>query len=105
MDSGRFQRSHNKITVALATAMIVLLAGVILADDYEDPLEPTPMGMPSVGFGGLTVETPDVTGFDIDAREAIEPQLTAWLIMGEVDDSPSGTVVVTMQPTFDIWTE
>lgn len=85
----------------------VLLAGALMADDYEDPSLPTSGGAMGgeIGFGAQVVVADDTGGSPIDAREAIEPQLTSLLTMENVDDSQSNSIVITTQPTFELWTD
>ena len=106
MYSKCFQARCSRLcfSVLLALAVLIPASGTLLADDYELPYIPTAVGGTdtAVDFGDTYVETPDIIGSRIDAKDVVEPQLTALLIMGEIDTSPSETVIVSTQPTFDV---
>lgn len=95
------------LAFSLSLLAAMLLGGVLLAGDYEDPDIPTSGGMmgSEIPFGAQTVVADDTGGSPIDVREAIEPQLTSLLITEDVDDLHSATIVVDTQPTFEWWTE
>jgi len=97
----------RRLSFLLLLLVTVLLAGALMAGDYEDPSLPTSGGEMGgeIGFGAQTVIADDTGGSPIDAREAIEPQLTSLLTMEDVDDSQSDSIVITTQPTFELWTE
>lgn len=87
--SGRLLRG---LLVMVACTGALVLAGVLRADDYEDPVPPPPGGLsasPTVVFGDLETGVEDVGGFAIDAKATIEPQVTATLIVGDTVD-PAG---------------
>ncbi len=108
MTSGRIHRPSLTFVIIMFVISAMLLHGsTLFADDFETPQSPLPPreGGSGGSFGGLRVKSPEVAGPAIDAKEAIEPQLTALLTMGEVDDWSSQTVHVSMYPTFCNWTE
>ncbi len=73
----------------------------LVADDYEDPIKPNSVGRTPAAFGGIEVQPGDVGGSLIDAKDAVEPQVTAMLMSGDVSLSPGMAVVVQTCPVFD----
>ena len=94
-----------KPSVILAAVVAIAFGGVILADDYEDPVAPPgPFGgAPTVAFGDSKIEPKDVGGLAIDAKEALEPQVTVMLIVEDGGRAPGETVAVQAWPTFSGW--
>ncbi len=98
-----FGTLRKKIPLTLAVIAVLFSAGVILADDDEDPVTPTSTPPGDSAFGSLLVSASDVWGLTIDAKEAVEPQTTALLAMGDLNGCSSGAVVVSSQPAFESW--
>lgn len=102
------RRCQRIVYVALALMMVALPCAALFADDHEWPWPHNvdPGGTPEFVLGDVTVATPDILGPSIDAKEVVEPQLTALLTMGDVESSPSEVVAVSTQPTLgiDSWT-
>jgi hypothetical protein len=83
--------------------MVTSLGGAALACDHETPIDPDwATGALSVNFGASTGQMSDIARCT-DAREVIEPQLTALLITGDLNESSSGTMVAGAEPTLRIW--
>ena len=101
MNAKRTMRSRGRGSIVFAVVAALLLGVATLADDFEDPIDPGPPPPEGAGFGGFMLDTTDVEGFAIDEREAVEPQLTALLVMGELDVQTDETLEVSTTPTFD----
>ncbi len=86
----------------VVAAVAVLLGTAILADDFEDPVEP-PIGGLSYQIGDTEVEAEDVWGPGIDVKEALEPQMTVLMMMEEQSLSAGMVTVVRTLPTFESW--
>lgn len=80
MDSRRFAFGATCLAVLVLT-VCVFSGTLLLADDVEDPIDPTSAGVPRVAVGDTTVEPEDARGLAIDAKEAIEPLMTVSLTM------------------------
>jgi hypothetical protein len=91
----------------VAAAGAVLLAGVFAsAEEWEDPCWPTPTGsMVTLPLADNLVDAYDVGGSAIDAKEALEPQLTVLMLTTDVSLSPGQTLGVQTSPTFQVWTQ
>jgi hypothetical protein len=89
------------MALALVCAAALAAGRAILADDYEDPIMPDGLGMPVAAIGDVEVAPVDVGGAWIDAREAIEPQLSVLLMTGAVSVSPGMVVEVAAGPVFE----
>jgi len=103
MYGSKFRSVFRKTVVVLACAAALAVGGALLADDYEDPINPHSPGDPIVAFGGVEVHPTDVGGALIDAKETIEPQMSVLLMTGTVNASPGMTVEVQTSPVFDNW--
>lgn len=90
------------LLVAIFVA-VTCVGGRGFAEDYEDPIDPEPPIGNWLTFGGLTVETEDLSVPAIDARAALAPQLTALLIMGELGDGEGETASVSTSPVLSWW--
>ena len=101
MRSGGLRSVYKRTALALTCAAALAVGGALLADDFEDPILPSSIGAPVAGFGDVEVEPTDVGGDWIDAREAIEPQMSVLLMTGAVNVSPGMAVEVQMSPVFD----
>ena len=87
----------------VVAAVMVPLAAVVLADDFEDPVQPPPIGGYSCPVGETEVEAGDLWGPGIDVKEALEPQMTVLLMLEEQSLSPGMITVVQTSPTFENW--
>jgi len=95
-------RSLTSYCALVAGAACLLVAvGVRSASacDFDDPIRPLGAHV-ACTFGSLTVEAVNVAGSPIDAREAVEPQMTALLTTGELMASRNGLFVVYADPLF-----
>lgn len=103
MHSLRLDWVLKKAVLSLACVMALMLGSALLADDSEDPIKPNSVGGAPAAFGGVEVQPGDVGGSLIDAKETVEPQVTALLMTGDVSVSPGMAVVVQTSPVFDNW--
>jgi len=102
MVSRPFCRLVPKASVILAAVVAMAFGGAILADDFEDPVAPPgrSSGESTVAFGDSEIEPQDVGGLAIDAKEALEPQVTVMLLIGDSGATPGETTAVDAWPTF-----
>ena len=103
MLSLRLRSAFGRAVVALACAAALAAGGALLADDFEDPINPLSIGPPVAAFGDVEVDPTDVGGALIDAWETVEPQMSVLLMTGTVNASPGMTVEVQTTPVFDTW--
>ncbi|NLW49357.1 MAG: hypothetical protein GXY85_00755 [Candidatus Brocadiaceae bacterium] len=96
---GRFLARMTALVLALT--VVVVLAPPALAEDFEDPMFPLSLTPPVAVFGSVEAEPRGVGGAWIDAREAIEPQMSVLLMTGAVNVSPGMTVEVDAGPVFE----
>jgi hypothetical protein len=87
----------------LIAITVISLGGAAFACDHGDPILPDWVtGAVSVNFGAPMGQMQDIAR-SVDAREVMEPQLTAMLTMGELDGFPGCVVATSPQPTLDSW--
>ena len=90
----------TKFPLVLAVLAVTVFAANLLAYNEEDPIEPPPIGCVVSVFGPVVVETPDVGGLVIDAKDAVEPQTTVLLINDELETLSDGTAIITTVPSY-----
>jgi hypothetical protein len=89
--------------VALLVITLTSFGGAAFACDPGTPIDPDWVtGAVSVHFGAQTGQASDIAR-STDAREVIEPQLTALLMMGDLNASPSGMMVAGADVTLRTW--
>lgn len=103
MRSRRHRNASRRLPVAAVAILVLLMGTVLRADDHEGPIIPDGASSGQPEFGEIVVDSTDLGGSSVDAKEALEPQLTALLAAGEVDGSASDSLYVTTQPVLDIW--
>ena len=64
-------------SVVLACAAALLAGGVLIADDQEDPIEPTPGSTSSVTVGNAQVDPGDAQGLEIDVKDSLDVAVIA----------------------------
>ena len=90
------------VVCALAVA---LTAGMLRAEDSEDPFDPLDGGAVTLPAGDVLFTTADVGGSAIDAKDTLEPQLTVMMVTSDVSVSPGETIGVQTSPTFETWSQ
>ena len=105
MRSERFCRPVSRSFLILAAIAALASGTIIFGDDFEDPISPSGASgaADGVAFGDTEIEPEDVGGLAIDAKEALEPQVTVMLLMEDGGDAPGDTVAVEAWPTFFGW--
>jgi len=97
------RRSHRNFSLVLIAIMVTSLGGAAFACDHGTPIDPDVAdGAVSINFGGAARQMQDIAR-SVEAREVMEPQLTAMLTMGELDAFPGRVVATSMQPTINTW--
>ncbi len=102
MGTRQIQWSYCTSSLVLVLILVGALGGQALACDHDPPIHSEGIDFFLLSFGGPSVQTREIAR-SIDAKEAVEPRLTALLTMGELTDSSSGTVVATTRSVVDTW--
>jgi hypothetical protein len=103
MSVGLIWRSHPNFSLVLMAIMVTSLGGAAFACDHGTPIDPEVLDdAVSINFGGSAGQMQDIAR-SVEAREVMEPQLTAMLTMGELDAFPGRVVATSMQPTISSW--
>lgn len=91
----------SKLCVAVLLVAAAAWAGIVRADDVEDPVFNGGTTTGYTVFGSTTLLTSDVGGQEIDARETVEPQLTVEMTTSPYQPSSSGMLEVSNQPLYE----
>jgi hypothetical protein len=88
--------SRSRMLLLAASFTLVLCGGMVRADDHENPVFPPPDAYQSgTGFGDVAVTASGVDNSAVDARQAVEPQVTALLVLGDIAASSIPVTVST----------
>ena len=91
----------KKLFIVSVAAALVTFGAAAWAEDNEKPLPSAATTIPTTVFGDTTIQTNDIIGSAIDAKDAIDPVVTVLLTLGDMDTSSNGAVVLTVQPVMD----
>ena len=97
----QFQDLRRFFVGLFVVAAGFVLVGNLHANDVEDPLAPPGTITTYSQMGSLVLDTPDVGGLAIDAREAVADQVTAQMVNSLYDPSDSGTLNVINLPAYE----
>lgn len=96
----QFRNLRKFFVGLLVVASAFVFVGGLGATDVEDPVEPPSSFSGDSQMGSLVLVTDDVGGLAIDAREAVEDQVTAQMVTSLYDPAESGSLTVINQPAY-----